>query len=122
MPPFRLMAALLTAASGVTGAAFAVDGYLAPRMMPGPPAPMTAGVSTTHQKIEALPRALAARTRFVAVEDTPRAAKPKPHPSAIPSVAKTPAKKTQPVKDNQPPKAKKAQQAAVQWPWSLFGK
>ena len=115
------MAALLTAASGVTGAAFAVDGYLAPRMMPGPPAPMTAGVSTTHQKIEALPRALAARTRFVAVEDTPRPAKPKPLPSAIPSIAKTPAKKTQPVKDNQPPKAKKAQQAAVQWPWSLFG-
>ena len=121
MPPFRLMAALLTAASGVTGAAFAVDAYLAPRMMPGPPAPMTAGVSTTHQKIEALPRALAARTRFVAVEDTPRPAKPKPLPERHPQFAKAPAKKTQLVKDNQPPKPKKAQQAAVQWPWSLFG-
>jgi len=119
MPPFGLLAALLTAASGITAAGFAVDAYFGPRMMPV--ASMSAGTST-HQRSEASLLGTKARTRFVAIQDTPRAAPAPAKPKAAPSTAKAPpAKKAQPVKDAQLVKAKRPQQAAVQWPWSVFG-
>jgi len=118
MPPFGLLVALLTAASGVTAAAFAVDAYLEPRMTS-----IAAGIST-HQRNVASPLAAGARTRFVALEDAPRAAsaKSKSVPSSAQNPAKAPSRKAvQPAKDGQPVKTNRTQQAAAQWPWSLFG-
>lgn len=121
MPPFGLAAALLAAASGITAAAFALDAYVAPRMQPV--ASISAGTST-HQRDHVSPLAGVARTRFVAVEAAaPRTApgKPKTAPNVAASAAKTPAGKGQPAKDHPSTKARKAQQAAAPWPWSVLG-
>ncbi len=115
MPPFGLLAALVAAASGITAAAFMIDGYLAPRMMPD--APTLAGTST-HQRSHLPPLVTGARTRFVAIE----ARATPPRPKLAPSAAKTSsARKPPTAKASLAASAKKPREAAVQWPWSQFG-
>ena len=115
MSPFGLLAALLAAASGVTAAAFIIDGYFEPRMMPDAPALAT---TSTHQRGHLPPLATGARTRFVAIE----ARATPPRPKLAPGAAKTsPVRKPPPAKESLVARAKKPRQAAVQWPWSQFG-
>jgi hypothetical protein len=103
---------LVTLGAGVGG--LALSGYYEPR--PTDSALPVAAPGSLEE--EASPQGLLRRDRFVALDDRSAAgpaAKPKASAKASSAKAKAAAREKQPARNGRP------QQAAVHWPWSLFG-
>jgi hypothetical protein len=113
MARLRLLLSLLLVTLGAMLGGMGLNGYYEP--------PVTRDqtlVASVTREPEARPHLSASppRLRFVAIDSEPPATPAKPK-----VVAKAPSAKTKPAVKEQPSvKSKRPQQAAAQWPWSLF--
>jgi len=113
-----LLAALFSAALGVTGVLFLLNAQFA--RTPGSPddRPGRIGESTPGRPSR-LDLAMRARTRFVAVETAHKQFRHKELGHTAPTAASIPAKTVKQAKKSAP-KERQPHQAAAAWPWNLF--